>query len=100
MGKQLDPITPGEILLYEFMEEYNLSQNKLALEINVAPSYINGIVRNKRRITAGMALRLGKYFDTSAQFWMNTQTSYDLRQAERKDWPKIKDKIGSATEVA
>ena len=93
MGTQLDPITPGEILRDEFMAEYGLSQNKLALDLNTPVSIVNRIVKNKLRITADMALRLGKYFGTTAQFWMNLQTSYDLRIAERHTWPRIKDKV-------
>ncbi len=96
MATQLDPITPGEILRDEFMAEYRLSQNKLALDLNTPASIVNRIVNNKLRITAVMALRLGKYFGTTAQFWMNLQTSYDLRVAERQTWPQIKDKVRQA----
>ena len=70
MAKQLKPITPGEILRNEFMAEYGLSQNKLALDLNTPASIVNRIVNNKLRITADMALRLGKYFGTTAQFWI------------------------------
>ncbi len=66
MATQLDPITPGEILRDEFMAEYGLSQNKLALDLNTPVSIVNRIVNNKLRITADMALRLGKYFGTTA----------------------------------
>ncbi len=100
MATQLDPITPGEILRDEFMAEYGLSQNKLALDLNTPASIVNRIVNNKLRITAEMALRLGKYFGTTAQFWMNLQTSYDLRVAERQTWPQIKDKVRQAQKTA
>ncbi|MEE9596838.1 MAG: HigA family addiction module antitoxin [Acidiferrobacterales bacterium] len=100
MATQLDPITPGEILRDEFMAEYGLSQNKLALDLNTPASIVNRIVNNKLRITADMALRLGKYFGTTAQFWMNLQTSYDLRVAERQTWPQIKDKVRQAQKTA
>ncbi len=100
MATQLDPITPGEILRDEFMAEYGLSQNKLALDLNTPASIVNRIVNNKLRITADMALRLGKYFGTTAQFWMNLQTSYDLRVAERETWPQIKDKVRQAQKTA
>ncbi len=100
MATQLDPITPGEILRDEFMAECGLSQNKLALDLNTPASIVNRIVNNKLRITAEMALRLGKYFGTSAQFWMNLQTSYDLRVAERQTWPQIKDKVRQAQKTA
>ncbi len=100
MAKQLKPITPGEILRDEFLAEYGLSQNKLALDLNTPASIVNRIVNNKLRITADMALRLGKYFGTTAQFWMNLQTSYDLRVAERQTWPQIKDKVRQAQKTA
>ncbi len=100
MATQLDPITPGEILRDEFMAEYGLSQNTLALDLNTPASIVNRIVNNKLRITADMALRLGKYFGTTAQFWMNLQTSYDLRVAERQTWPQIKDKVRQAQKTA
>ncbi len=100
MATQLDAITPGEILRDEFMAEYGLSQNKLALDLNTPASIVNRIVNNKLRITADMALRLGKYFGTTAQFWMNLQTSYDLRVAERQTWPQIKDKVRQAQKTA
>ncbi len=79
MTTQLEPITPGEILRDEFMADYGLSQNKLALALHIPVSIINRIVNNKYRITAELALRLSTYFGTSPQFWMNLQTSYDLR---------------------
>ncbi len=82
------------------MAEYGLSQNKLALDLNTPASIVNRIVNNKLRITAVMALRLGKYFGTTAQFWMNLQTSYDLRVAERQTWPQIKDKVRQAQKTA
>ena len=96
MSKRLDPITPGEILTDEFMAEHGLSQTRLALGLNVPVSYVNGIVKNKRRVSADMALRLGKYFGTSPQFWMNLQTAYDLRVAERENWPKIRKTVRTA----
>ncbi len=93
MATRLVPITPGEILRDEFMAEYGLSQNKLALALHVPVSIINRVVNNKYRITAEMALRLAAYFGTSAQFWMNLQTSYDLRMAERQSGAKVKQEI-------
>lgn len=93
MAKRLAPITPGDILRDEFMAEYGLSQNKLALALHVPVSIINRVVNNKYRITAELALRLATYFGTSAQFWMNLQTSYDLRMAERQSGAKVKREI-------
>lgn len=100
MAKRLDPITPGEILRDEFMAEYGLSQNKLALGLNVPASIVNRIVNNKLRITANMALRLSRYFGTTAQFWMNLQTSYDLRVAERRTWAHVKDTVRPVRKTA
>ena len=93
MSKRLEPITPGEILRDEFMAAYSLSQNKLALALRLPVSIINRVVHNKYRITAELALRLATYFGTSPQFWMNLQTSYDLRVAERQSGARIKDEI-------
>ena len=93
MAKQLAFITPGEILRDEFMAEYGLSQNRLALALHVPVSIINRIVNNKYRINAELALRLAAYFGTSAQFWMNLQTSYDLRRVERQSGAKVKQEV-------
>ena len=75
------------------MAEYSLSQNRLAISLNVPASLINRVVNNKYRINADLALRLAAYFGTSAQFWMNLQTSYDLRVAERLNGAKLKKEI-------
>ncbi len=74
---------PGEVLLEEFLKEFELSQNRLGREIGMSPRAINEIVHGKRSITANTALRLGKFFGTSAQFWLNLQTSYDLEEAAK-----------------
>ncbi|MEZ2388894.1 HigA family addiction module antitoxin [bacterium RCC_150] len=78
----LAPIHPGEVLMEDFIEGFGITQNKLAVAIHVPPRRINEIVHGKRAITADTALRLGKYFGTSAQFWLNLQTHYDLDLAE------------------
>ena len=78
MATKLAPIHPGEILLAEFLEPLVLSQYRLAHDLSVPPRRINEIVHGKRGITADTALRLGRYFGTSAQFWLNLQTRYDL----------------------
>lgn len=72
------PIHPGEILMEEFIEPNHITQHKLAVSINVPPRRINEIVHGTRRITADTALRLGRFFGTSAQFWINLQSRYDL----------------------
>ena len=79
---KIDPIHPGEVLMEDFIEGFGITQNKLAVSIGVPPRRINEIVHGKRAITADTALRLAKYFGTSAQFWLNLQSQYDLDLAE------------------
>ena len=76
--KDLKPVHPGEVLLEEFLKPMSLSQNRLALDIGVPPRRINEIVLGKRSITADTALRLGRYFQMSPQFWLGLQMDYDL----------------------
>ncbi len=82
--KKMPPLHPGEILFEEFLKPMGLSQNRLALDIRVPARRINEIVQGKRRITADTALRLAKYFNMSAKFWLGLQTDYDLDVAEDK----------------
>jgi addiction module HigA family antidote len=79
---KLAPIHPGEVLIEDFIDGFGITQNKLAVSIGVPPRRINEIVHGKRAVTADTALRLGKYFGTSAAFWLNLQTHYDLDLAE------------------
>lgn len=81
---KLNPIHPGEVLLEEFLKPMGLSQNKVALSIGVPSRRINEIVLGKRRVTADTALRLGRYFDMSPQFWLGLQMDYDLDVASDK----------------
>jgi antitoxin HigA-1 len=74
MKKQLPPIHPGEILMEEFLEPMGISQYRLAKDISVPPRRINEIVHGKRSIAADTALRLGRFFGMSPQFWLNLQT--------------------------
>jgi len=78
MKKTLHPVHPGEVLSEEFLKPMNLSQNRLALGIGVAARRINEIVLGKRSITADTALRLGKFFGISPEFWLGLQAQYDL----------------------
>ena len=82
MNSKLAPVHPGEVLMEDFIEGFGITQNKLAVAIGVPPRRINEIVHGKRAVTADTALRLGKYFGVSAQFWLNLQTQYDLDVAE------------------
>ena len=76
--KYLPPIHPGEMLRIEFLEPLGVSQNRLAREIGVPPRRINQIVHGKRSITADTAIRLSRFFGTTAQFWLNLQSRYEL----------------------
>ena len=90
MDKQLlEPIYPGEILLEEFMKPLEVSINALSRHIDVPPNRISEIVNGKRSITADTALRLGKYFNVSPEIWLDLQTDYDIRMAQRTTWPEI-----------
>lgn len=88
--KKLPLIHPGEILLEDFMKPLGLSVNRLALEMRVPVTRMSEIVHGRRSITADTALRLGRYFGTSAVVWINLQGKYDLQLAE--------DRLGSTIE--
>lgn len=89
----LPVIHPGEILQKEFLLPMQLSQSKLAISINVPASRISTIVRTKRSITADTALRLGRFFNMSPQFWMNLQNQYDLAIATKESGNKISKEV-------
>ncbi|MDD9981616.1 MAG: HigA family addiction module antitoxin [Gammaproteobacteria bacterium] len=80
---RLEPIHPGEVLKHDFMEPFGLSASALAKAIGVTPARINEIVRGRRGISAGTALRLARYFSTDVQSWMNLQDRYELSLTER-----------------
>ena len=82
MTKKLAPVHPGEVLLEDFMKPNKLTANRLAIDLRVPPSRINGIVHCKRAITADTAFRLARYFGTSPDVWLGLQTRYDLDVAE------------------
>lgn len=79
---KLAPIHPGEILREDFMKPLGISMNRLALDLRVPVTRIAEIVHERRGITPDTALRLGRYFNTSARFWLNAQSSYDLEVAQ------------------
>ena len=81
MNNRLPNIHPGEILQLEFLEPMNISAYRLSKDIGVTQTRISEILLAKRSITADTALRLSRYFGNSAQFWLNLQAQYDLRQA-------------------
>ena len=81
----LPNIHPGEILRLEFLEPLDITPYRLSKDISVAQTRISEILSEKSSITADTALRLSRYFGNSAQFWMNLQTQYDLRQAQEEN---------------
>ena len=84
MAKKLSPITPGDVLLEEFLKPMGITQNQLAKDIKVPANRISQIINGKREITADTALRLGKYFSIEPEFWINLQTRYNMKIAKGK----------------
>ena len=82
-GRRLPPVHPGEILRDEFLTPMEISVYRLAQAIKVSRPRLNDIVLGRRSITTDTALRLGRYFDMTPEFWINLQTRYDLDVAER-----------------
>jgi addiction module HigA family antidote len=81
---------PGEILALEFMEPLGLSARAVAQAIGVPGNRISDLVRARRDVSADTAIRLGRYFGTGAQFWLNLQSAHDLSKAERdNDYSEI-----------
>ncbi|MBW2195905.1 MAG: HigA family addiction module antidote protein [Deltaproteobacteria bacterium] len=91
--KKLPPIHPGEILKEEFLDPMGISQYRLAKDISVPPRRINEIVHGKRSITADTALRLGRFFAMSPQFWLNLQTRYELEVTEDNLENRLDDEV-------
>jgi len=92
-SKLLANITPGEILEEEFLVPMGITQYRLAKDISVPPRRINEIVKGQRAITADTALRLGRYFGVSPQFWLNLQTHYDLEQEQERLAPRLEKEV-------
>ena len=86
------PIHPGEIIKEEYLEPLSMSVSALAVALRVPASRINDVVRQKRGVSIDTALRLARYFNTTAQFWMNLQISYDLKIA-KQNMTNIEDEI-------
>ena len=89
--KKLPPIHPGKILLDDFLKPMGISQYRLSKDISVPPRRINEIVHGKRSISADTALRLGRFFGISAQFWLNLQSRFDLETTE----DMLEDRLGN-----
>jgi antitoxin HigA-1 len=95
--KLLPLITPGEILVEEFMRPLGLSANALALELHVPANRIQTIVKGQRAITADTALRLSQYFGNSAEFWLNLEQNYELDRAKREKLDEIRSQVPRRT---
>lgn len=93
MRTKLEPITPGEILQEEFMNPMQISQNKLARDIDVPVARINDIIHGRRSITPDTAFRLAIYFGTTPEFWLNLQMRFDIKKIERTSVFELKKKI-------
>lgn len=91
--KKIPPIHPGTILKEEFLDEMGISQYRLAKDINVPPRRINEIVKGKRSITADTALRLGRYFKVSPQFWTNLQSHYDIESVQDRLGKRLESEV-------
>jgi addiction module HigA family antidote len=92
-GRRLPPVHPGKILRDEFLTPMRISVYELANAINVPRSRANDIVLGRRGIAADTAMRFGRYFGTSPEFWINLQARYDLDVANRTLWRKIEREV-------
>ncbi|OFW07354.1 MAG: addiction module antidote protein, HigA family [Acidobacteria bacterium RIFCSPLOWO2_02_FULL_67_36] len=88
-NRRLPPVHPGEILREDLMKPLAVSINRLARDLRVPVTRISEIVNGRRSVTADTALRLGRYFGTTAEFWMNLQAAYDLDVAMRRSAERI-----------
>jgi addiction module HigA family antidote len=91
--KKISILSPGEILLTEFIRPNNLTVYRVAKDSGISQPTLQLIVTGKRSITAESALRLGLYFGIDAQFWLNLQSEYDLRLARDKNFPRIEKEV-------
>ena len=90
MKKKLEPITPGEVLLEEFMKPLGISQNAMARALDVPAGRINEIVTGRRAITVDTAARLSVFFNTTVELWLNLQTRYDAKVANERLIPQLR----------
>lgn len=93
MDTTLSPIHPGEVLLEDFMKPLGLTQYRLANDIGVSPIRISQIIHGQRAITVDTAMRLARYFGTSAAVWMRLQVRYDLEVAEAELGERIQREV-------
>ena len=95
MKSTLPAVHPGRLLKRE-LTTLGLSANKLALDISVPSGRISDILNSRRSITADTAVRLGRYFDNSAQFWLDLQSQYDIAVVEREHGVEISRRVRPA----
>lgn len=93
MAEKLAPVHPGEILWEEFMKPLRLSQNRLGRELHVPPRRINEIIHGKRAVSADTALRLSRFFGTTAEFWLGLQADYGLAMAREASGERIAEEV-------
>ncbi|MEN8212651.1 MAG: HigA family addiction module antitoxin [Thermodesulfobacteriota bacterium] len=93
MTKTLSPITPGDVLLEEFLKPMNITQTQLSKDIKVPANRVSQVIHGKREITADTALRLGKYFNMEPEFWLNLQVRYNMKIARSKIGKKIEKEV-------
>ena len=93
MARKLKPVHPGEVLREEFMEPLGLSMNRLALDLHVPITRISEIVHERRAVTADTALRLGRFFENSPEFWLNLQARHDLEITRDKEQAKVEREV-------
>ena len=97
---KMRPIHPGEILREEFLLPLGMTANALAMELHVPAPRINDVVRERRAVTPDTALRLARYLGTTAQFWINLQASFDLKQAQGELGRKIDQEVRPKQQAA
>lgn len=95
IANKMRPVHPGEILREEFLKPLQMNAHALAMELKVPAPRVNEIVRERRAVTPDTALRLARYFGTTPEFWLNLQTSYDLKVAKQKIGSKIDKEVQS-----
>lgn len=99
-SKLVSNITPGEILAEEFLQPMAITQYRLAKDLGVPPRRINEIVKGRRAITADTALRLGRFFGMSPQFWLNLQAHYDLEQEQKRLAKRLEKEVKVLAEIS
>jgi antitoxin HigA-1 len=87
------PVHPGEILREEYLDPLGMSVNALARALNLTPGRVNDIVLGRRGVSSDTALRLARYFGTTAEFWLNLQMAYELRKTEQEAWANIVEEV-------